>query len=139
MEFIAQNILLVAVALVSGTLLLTLSFRRPGGARAVTATQAAMLVNRENAQFIDVREPSEYVGGHLSDSRNIPAGSLSERVGELEAFKDRPLILVCQSGARSAEACTALAKQGFTRVHSLEGGVAAWTEAGLPLKKGARK
>ncbi len=139
MEFIEQNILLVAVALVSGTMLLIVSFRRPGGPQAVTVTQAAMLVNRENAQFVDVREPNEYVGGHLADARNIPAASLSERVGELETMKDRPLILVCQSGSRSADACKTLIKLGFTRVHSLEGGVAAWSEAGLPLKKGARK
>ena len=40
-----------------------------------------MLINRENAQLIDVREPNEYVNGHLADSRNIPAGSLAERAG----------------------------------------------------------
>ncbi len=139
MEFIQQNLLLVAVAVVSGSMLLGLSFRRPGGAKALTPTQATMLINRENAQLIDIREPNEYVSGHLLDSRNIPAGALAERVGELEQLKDKPLILVCQSGARSSSACATLAKHGFARVHTLEGGVAAWSEAGLPLKKGARK
>ena len=139
MEFIQQNILLVAVAVVSGSMLLALSVRRPGGANSLTPTQATMLINRENAQLIDIREPNEYVTGHLCDARNIPAASLAERVGELESFKDKPLILVCQSGARSSSACSTLAKLGFSRVHSLEGGTVAWVEAGLPLKKGARK
>ncbi|MBL8395286.1 MAG: rhodanese-like domain-containing protein [Candidatus Accumulibacter sp.] len=139
LEFIQQNIFLVATAVLSGTLLLVLSLRRPGGARGVTPTQATMLINRENGQLIDIREPNEYVSGHLVDSRNIPAGSLAERVGELEALKDSPVILVCQSGARSSVACGTLAKLGFSRVHTLEGGIAAWAEAGLPLKKGARR
>ncbi|MCM8625335.1 rhodanese-like domain-containing protein [Accumulibacter sp.] len=139
MEFIQQNILLVAVAVVSGSLFLVLSFRRPGGARAVSPTEATMLINRENAQLIDIREPNEYVAGHLCDSRNIPAGSIEERAGELETFRDRPLILVCQSGARSSAACAKLVKLGFSRVHTLDGGVAAWSEAGLPLRKGARR
>lgn len=139
MEFIQQNILLVVVAVVSGSMLLALSVRRPGRGNSLTPTQAAMLINRENAQLIDIREPNEYVAGHLCDARNIPAGSLAERAGELEQFKDTPVILVCQSGARSSAACSTLAKLGFSKVHSLAGGTVAWVEAGLPLKKGARK
>ncbi len=98
-----------------------------------------MLINRENAQLIDIREPNEYAGGHLSAARNIPAGSLAERAGELDPFKDKPVILVCQSGARAAAACSTLVKLGFSRVHTLEGGIGAWAEAGLPLKKGIRR
>jgi len=139
LEFIQQNILLVAVAVVSGAMLLALSVRRPGGAHSLTPTQATMLINRENAQLIDIREPNEYVTGHLCDARNIPAGSLADRVGELEPLKDKPVILVCQSGARSSSAYSTLTKLGFSRVHTLEGGTVAWVEAGLPLKKGARK
>ena len=139
MEFIQQNLLLVAVAVVSGTLLLGLSVRRPGGSRSLTPAQATMLINRENAQLLDIREPNEYLAGHLSDARNIPSGSLAERAGELERFKDKPVILVCQSGARASAACSILAKLGFSRLHNLEGGIGAWVEAGLPLKKGSGK
>ena len=139
MEFIQQNLLLVAVAVVSGTLLLVLSVRRPGGARSLTTAQATMLINRENALLLDIREPSEYVAGHPSEARNIPVGSLSERADELAQFKDSPVILICQSGVRSSAACSKLAKLGFTKLHSLDGGIAAWSEAGLPLKKGSRK
>jgi len=139
LEFIQQNILLVTVAVVSGAMLLALSVRRTGSANSLTPTQATLLINRENAQLIDIREPNEYVSGHLSDSRNIPSESLAERAGELEQFKATPVILVCQSGARSSAACSTLAKLGFSKVHSLAGGTVAWVEAGLPLKKGARK
>ena len=92
-----------------------------------------------NAQIIDVREHDEYVAGHLPESRHIPAGRLEERAGELDKLKDTPLILICQTGARSTGACKQLAKLGFSKVHNLEGGINAWRAAGLPLKKGTKK
>lgn len=139
MEFIQQNIYLVAIAVISGSMLLAMTLRRPGGSHALTPTQATLLINREDAQIVDVREPDEYVAGHLPESRNIPAAQLDERAGELGKLKDAPLILVCQTGARSTSACARLAKLGFTRVHELDGGINAWRAAGLPLKKGAKK
>ena len=139
MEFIQQNMYLVAIALVSGLGLLVLTFRRPGDRNSLSATQATQLINREEAQVIDVREPDEYASGHLPESRNIPAAQLGERVGELDKYKDTPLILVCQTGSRSTGACKQLIAQGFARAHNLEGGIAGWRAAGLPLKKGAKK
>lgn len=139
MEFIQQNILLVLLALGSGGALLAMSFRRPGGRSGVTSTQATLLINREDAQVIDVRGSDEYVSGHLPDSRNIPLEQLEERAGELEKFKDTPVILVCQTGTRSAGACKQLEKLGFTKVNNLESGIAGWRSAGLPLKKGSKK
>lgn len=139
MEFIQQNIFLVAVALVSGIALLVQTVRRPGDRNSVNATQATQLINREDAQVVDVREPGEYANGHLPESRNIPLARLEERAGELDKYKDTPLLVVCQSGARSATACKQLIKLGYNRVHNLEGGIDAWRTAGLPLKKGAKK
>lgn len=139
MEFIQQNIYLVAIAVLSGVMLLVTSLRRPGGGHALTPTQATLLINREDAQLIDVREVAEFAAGHVSSSRNIPVAQIDERLGELEKFKEAPLILVCQTGARSSGVCAKLAKQGFGRVHNLAGGIVAWTEAGLPLKKGMKK
>lgn len=139
MEFIRQNVLLVLLALGSGIALLVTSLRRPGGRSSLTPAQATMLINREGAQVIDVRGSDEYVGGHLPESRNIPLEHIEERAGELEKFKDTPLILVCQTGTRSAGACKQLEKLGFGKVNNLEGGIAGWRSAGLPLKKGARK
>ncbi len=139
MEFIQQNLLLVLMALGSGGALIAMSMRRPGGRSGVTPTQATLLINREDAQVIDVRGSDEYVNGHLPDSRNIPLEQLEARAGELEKFKDTPVILVCQTGARSSGACKQLEKLGFSKVNNLESGIAGWRSAGLPLKKGAKK
>jgi rhodanese-related sulfurtransferase len=113
--------------------------RTAGGKNSLTPTQATLLINREDAQVIDVRESDEYISGHLPESRNIPVARLAERAGELDKFKEAPLILVCKTGARTTGACSQLEKLGFTRVHALEGGIEAWRAAGLPLKKGSKK
>lgn len=139
MDFILQNIFLVAIAVISGAMLVFQTYRRPGGRSALNATQATLLINREDALVVDVREPDEYVSGHVPDSRNIPLSRLDERIGELEKFKDAPVILICQTGARSGDARRKLEKKGFAKLHNLEGGIAAWRTAGLPLKKGAKK
>lgn len=139
MEFIQQNIFMIALAIVSGSLLLVTSFRRGGGRGALTPPQATALINRENALVIDVRDAKEYAGGHLPDARSLPIAQIEELAGELDKYRDTPLILVCQSGSRSAAACKKLEKLGFARVHNLSGGVQAWSEAGLPLRRGGRK
>ncbi|MBK7355360.1 rhodanese-like domain-containing protein [Propionivibrio sp.] len=139
MEFIQQNILLIAIAIVSGGMVAFMSFRRPAGSKSLSTTQATLLINREDAQIIDLREPDEYVAGHLPESRNIPAGRLEQRASELDKFKESPLLLICQSGSRSSTASQQLEKLGFTKVHCLEGGINGWRTAGLPLKKGSKK
>jgi rhodanese-related sulfurtransferase len=139
LEFIQQNIYLVTIAVLSGAMLVFTSMRRPGAGNGLSPTQATLLINREDAVVIDVREPSEYVEGHVPESRNIPMSQLESRVSEIEKFKDKPLILVCRSGARSSSACSRLVRMGFTKVNNLDGGVGDWAQAGLPLRKGAKK
>lgn len=139
MEFIQQNFLLVAIAVISGTMLLASTLRRPAGGHALTPMQATLLINRQDALIVDVRDSNEYVGGHLPEARNIPADQLEQRIGEIDKFKDTPVLLVCQSGSRSGSVCKKLEGLGFTKVHNLEGGISGWLAAGLPLKKGAKK
>ncbi len=138
MEFVNQNILLISLVVVSGLSLLWPAFFRPSG-NSVSPAEATQLINREDAQLLDVREADEFAAGHLPDSINIPAAKLVERVGELEKFKDKPLIVCCASGMRSNKACGELKKQGFGKLYNLSGGVDAWVGAGYPIKKGGKK
>ncbi len=138
MEFINQNIMLVALVVVSGLSLLWPLFARPSG-NSVSPGEATQLINREDAHIVDVREAGEFAGGHLPDAVNIPAGQLAERMGELDKFKGKPLIVCCASGMRSNKACGELKKQGFDRLYNLAGGVDAWVGAGYPIKKAGKK
>jgi rhodanese-related sulfurtransferase len=135
MQFLLQNYnyLWVALAAVSGAMLFVPLIR--GNPDAVSPQQAVLLVNRENAVIVDVREQSEFATGHLPAARNIPLKEIEARSGELKKFIKRPLIVVCQSGNRSRNALVALRKAGFERVVNLDGGIAAWSQAGQPVSR----
>jgi rhodanese-related sulfurtransferase len=136
-EFIWKNILTIAIAAISGGMLVWFTLRK--GGKALSPALATQLMNREDALVIDVREAHEYTVGHLPGARNIPLKDIKTRAGDLEASKDKPLILVCASGARSEQACVQLRKLGFSRLNHLDGGINAWERAGLPVTRGNKK
>ncbi len=138
MEFINQNILLIGIVVVSGLGLLWPLLFRPVG-KAVNPGEATLLINREEAAVLDVREPAEFAAGHIPEALNIPVAKLDERLGELEKYREKPLIVCCAAGMRSNKACAELKKQGFAHLNNLSGGVDAWVAAGYPLKKAGRK
>lgn len=135
MEFINQNILLIGVVVTSGLGLAWPMLMRSGG-NEVSPAEATLLINRNDAQIVDVREADEFAAGHLPDAKHFPLSKLSERIGELDRFKDKPLIVCCATGMRSGKACKEFTKQGFNNLNSLAGGVDAWVGAGYPIKKG---
>ncbi len=77
--------------------------------------------------LLDVRQPSEYEQAHLPGARLIPLPELTDRLGEIP--KDRPVLVYCAVGGRSATAAQLLSGQGFGKVHSLKGGIRAWLGA----------
>jgi rhodanese-related sulfurtransferase len=132
-EFVRNNLLLFAVAFVSGAMLLWPLVRRSSGGPWVTTAEATHLINREDASIIDVRDPGEYGAGHIIGARNVPLARLEG--GELPKRKDRPVIVYCDTGERAGKAIGALKKQGFERVVNLSGGLRAWQQAGLPVER----
>ncbi len=133
MKFIIDNIWLLGVALVSGGALLWPILQRRGDK--VSVLQATQLLNQSKGMILDVREATEFSTGHLRDAKNIPLKELSNRLAELDKFKSKPVIVVCQTGARSAKAVAQLKKAGFTEAFSLDGGVTGWQAQGLPIVK----
>ncbi|MEO8305564.1 MAG: rhodanese-like domain-containing protein [Betaproteobacteria bacterium] len=93
----------------------------------------ALEEHASQVQIVDVREPDEFNGpvGRIHGAKLIPLGELSRRIGELA--KDRPIVAVCRSGARSAQASVVLTKAGFTDVANLAGGMLRWRAEGNPV------
>ncbi|MDP3670081.1 MAG: rhodanese-like domain-containing protein [Telluria sp.] len=102
---------------------------------AIGVRQAAAL-QRSGALLLDVREPEEYAQGHAPGSTLIPLGQLQSRLRELDAFKGRRIAIICRSGRRSALALQMLERAGYSAAANVEGGMIAWTKAGLPIKPG---
>lgn len=136
-QFVVNNWMLIAVAVVSGAMLVwPLVQRRFSSVRDIGVQGATQLINRSDPVILDVRETQEYEGGRLPQAVHIPLSQLSSRGQELAKFAGRPLITYCERGNRSRAACSTLAKLGFSEVFVLHGGLRAWAEAGMPLEKG---
>jgi glyoxylase-like metal-dependent hydrolase (beta-lactamase superfamily II)/rhodanese-related sulfurtransferase len=95
---------------------------------------AALRTGEGGPLLLDVREPEEYVHGHIAGAVNIPQADLASRLGELP--RDRPLLIICQLGMRSVRAAQFLKQAGFTQVATVRGGTSAWCGAGRPLVTG---
>jgi len=134
-EFAKENLLLIAVAAVSGVMLILPLVRRGVGGHGVDTLRATQLINREDALVIDLRDAAEVAQGKVIGARHVPMGQLEARAGELRKNKEKPLIAYCARGNQSAHAVTILRKHGYANVFSLSGGFAAWQQAGLPVEK----
>ncbi|WP_141836064.1 rhodanese-like domain-containing protein [Herbaspirillum sp. SJZ107] len=134
MNFILDHLPTVAVAVISGAALLWTSLTPRG--RLASTMQVTQMINRgKTTAVIDVRTADEFAAGHLRDAKNIPLADLGARVGELDKAKIKTVIVVDQNGSRAAKAERLLKTAGFADIYSLEGGIAAWTAAGLPVTK----
>lgn len=96
--------------------------------------QAQEMVAR-GALLLDVREPAEYAAVHAANAKLIPLGEVGARLKEIEAYKDKPVAVICRSGRRSAQAVEILKGAGFTQVVNVQGGTTAWVQAGLEIVK----
>lgn len=86
---------------------------------------------KEAIHLVDIRSEAEIARGAIDGAAHIPMHLLPLRMNEIP--KDRPVVLYCHSGARSAQACAWLSSQGFENMHNLNGGILAWARAGLPI------
>ena len=137
MTFLIENWMLIAVAVVSGTMLMMPIIQGAGGG--LTADGAVQLINREKAVVIDVCETEEFAAGHIGGAKNIPLNLLEEKLASTVKNKALPLILVCATGARSGRAVAIAKKLGYENSQALSGGLKAWRTTNLPIEKTPEK
>jgi rhodanese-related sulfurtransferase len=134
-KFILDNWMLIAVAIASAAMLMWPMIQ--GAATTGLGPAAAVqLINREKGVVVDVCEPTEFAAGHVGGSKNVPLADLESKLGAAVKNKTLPLILVCQTGARSGRAVAIAKKLGYERAQNLAGGLAGWKAANLPVEKG---
>ena len=125
--------MLIAIALGSATMLFVPVLQNAGGG--LSPDGAVMLINREKAVVVDVCEAEEFAAGHVGGAKNVPLNQLEDKLAAAVKNKTLPLILVCQTGARSARAVAIAKKLGYENTQSMQGGLKAWQTAALPLEK----
>ena len=136
LEYVARHPFLVG-----GTAVLALAViayevsRARSGGQAVGPMDAVRLMN-QGALLVDVRSREEFEGGHVLDARHLPQEEVAGAGESLKKYRDKPVIVCCESGMRSGAAARVLKAQGFAKVVNLRGGLAAWRTENLPLVKG---
>lgn len=93
------------------------------------------LADEQPPPLIDVRTPEEYRAGHLPGAVNIPLQDFRRRFQELSAYRDREVVLYCETGSRAVYGGRWLAAQGFRELRFLDGHMVAWRRAGLPTER----
>ena len=93
----------------------------------------AQSMSKQGALLLDVREPEEYSAIHAPNAKLIPLGQLNARLQEIAAYKDKPIVVMCRSGRRSAQAVSLLQEAGYSQVSNVKGGIQEWEKNGLEV------
>ncbi len=128
-----NNLFIAVVAVVSGIILAFPTLRKGRSVGTVNASQAIQLINQRQGVWVDLRQPEQFQAGHIAQARNVALAEMQRKAGSLP--KNKPLVLVCEQGRDSARAIAEFRGHGFTEVVSLEGGMRAWSQAGLPVTR----
>ena len=130
-EFALENIFWVGLAALSASGLMWTLIR--DNAQSVDAADAVLLVKRDKGVFVDIRSAADFAAGNIAQSRNIPAAELPKRTTDLDRYRDKPVILVCQQGNTAKRQVRTLTALGFSQVRVLRGGINGWLDAQLPV------
>jgi len=136
LEFVVSHPFLVALAI--AMLVVTLAYEvrtQAGSFAAVSPMEAVRLVN-QGAILVDVRSGVDFKAGHIGNARNVPGSEIASGAESLARFKEKTLIMCCDTGMTSGSAARQLTRLGFKQVFNLRGGLSAWRQDNLPLVKG---
>ncbi len=135
-EFIENHLLLSAGFVVVLFMLIKAEFdHQTSRASQLSPANAVRLMNSDDALILDVRTASEYGSGHITNAINVPLSALQEKLKDFAPYRNKPVLVYCNSGNISTKACKILRKGEFSNVHNIAGGVQGWQDANLPLTK----
>lgn len=136
--FAQSTPLLTALFVVLSLAVIVSEVRRlTSGVRSITPVTATQRMNREDALVVDVSPMADFAKAHILGSVSVPLSELRPDTHKvLSKARERPVIVVCRAGSNARGAAVTLRKAGFKDVNVLEGGIAGWRQADLPLTKG---
>jgi rhodanese-related sulfurtransferase len=131
-EFVQHHPLMASLVILLAVASIVIELRhRKQGASALGPMEAVRLING-GALVIDVRNAEAFAAGHIIDSRHIEQNELAAQADTLKKYREKPVLLYCDTGTISATAARALKSLGFGKVVNLRGGLAAWKQENLP-------
>lgn len=126
-----ENIFIVVVIIVSGVMLTLPALRKGRDGKGMSTDDAIQLINQRHGVWVDVRPTEQFRAGHIAQARSLPAAEIEQKINLLP--KNKPFLLVCETGRDANRIAARLRTQGFAEAFVLEGGMRAWSAAGLPV------
>ncbi len=137
LEYAGNHPWLLAAAGVAALVVIVYELRLRQQDFAAVSPQEAIRMMNQGALVLDLRKPEDYATGHLTGARRMDSAEILKAGESLKKYKDKPLLVYCDTGSLGASAARILAGQGFTKAVNLRGGLAGWRAENLPLSKDA--
>jgi rhodanese-related sulfurtransferase len=135
-EYAGHHTLLAAAAVLAALIVIAYELRARAQNVAAASPQDVIRLMNQNALVLDIRPQEAFAAGHVTGARHMPSDQIIKASETLKKQKDKPIVVYCDSGPLAASAVRQLVAQGFTKVFSLRGGLAAWRTDNLPVAKG---
>jgi rhodanese-related sulfurtransferase len=135
-EYFTHHSLLAGAAILAALIVIAYELRMRAQSVAAASPQDVIRLMNQNALVLDIRPQEAFAAGHVTGARHMPSDQILKAGETLKKQKDKPIVVYDESGSLSAAAVRQLVAQGFTKVSSLRGGLAAWRTDNLPVAKG---
>jgi rhodanese-related sulfurtransferase len=136
-EYVSNHPLLVGAAVLALIVVVTYESRVRGAAYASISSQDLIRLMNQGALVLDIRKPDEFAQGHVNGARHLPSDQILTAGDSFKRWKDKPVVVYCDSGSTAAAAVRQLNAQGFTKAFTLRGGFSGWRAENLPVAKAA--
>ena len=136
-DYVNHHPLLAALAALAIVIVAVYESRRGSEAKAAISSQDLIRLMNQGALVLDIRKPDQFAAGHVNGAKQLPSDQILTAGENFKRWKEKPVVVYCESGSLSAAAVRQLVVQGFTKAFSLRGGFAAWRAENLPVTKAA--
>ncbi len=138
-QYIANHPWLTLMTVVAAALVVVFEVRARRDSYAGISPQDLIRLQNQGALVIDLRKPEEFAAGHIGGARRMDSAEMLLAGESLKKYKEKNVVLYCDSGSIGASAARVLAGQGFKQAFNLRGGLAGWRGENLPLAQGEGK
>jgi len=136
-EYVTHHPLLAGAVVVALILVITYESRIQTAAFASISSQDLIRLMNQGALVLDIRKPDEFAQGHVNGAKHLASDQILTAGESFKRFKEKPVVVYCESGSLAAAAVRQLIAQGFTKAFTLRGGFASWRADNLPVAKAA--
>ena len=136
-EYSSHHPYLVGLAVLALVVVVVYESRARATSFASIGSQDLIRLMNQGALVLDIRKADQFAQGHVNGAKHLPSEQILTAGDTFKRFKERPVVVYCDSGSMAAAAVRQLNQQGFTKAFTLRGGLAAWRAENLPIAKAA--